>query len=67
MAPALPLPDTKAIRRLSSALTAKARLRLSRVAPGRLHVSFHGAVSRYSVGNLHDHEQRLFQDLRRSA
>jgi Transposase DDE domain len=23
-----------------------------------------GAVSRYRVGNLHDHEQRLFQDLR---
>ena len=23
-----------------------------------------GAVSRYSLGNLHDHEQRLFQDLR---
>jgi hypothetical protein len=23
-----------------------------------------GAVSRYSVGNLHDHEQRLFQELR---
>ena len=36
------LPDTEAqSRRLSSALTAKARLRLSRVAPGRLHVSGH--------------------------
>jgi len=23
-----------------------------------------GAVSRYSIGNLHDHEQRLFQELR---
>jgi hypothetical protein len=23
-----------------------------------------GAVSRYSLGNLHDHEQRLFQELR---
>ncbi len=25
-----------------------------------------GAVSRYRLGNLHDHEQRLFQELRRS-
>jgi hypothetical protein len=25
-----------------------------------------GAVSRYRIGNLHDHEQRLFQELRTS-